>query len=47
VLFLSRGRVLLAGEPAALVAEHKAASLEDLFVSVADEALDPDAAQAS
>jgi ABC-2 type transport system ATP-binding protein len=41
VLFMSRGRVLLAGEPAALVAEHKAASLEDLFVSVADEALNP------
>ncbi|MDB5494714.1 MAG: transporter related [Phenylobacterium sp.] len=44
VLFLSRGRILLAGEPAALVREHGAASLEDLFVSVANEALDPQAA---
>jgi ABC-2 type transport system ATP-binding protein len=40
VLFLSRGRILLAGEPDALVREHKAASLEDLFVTIADEALD-------
>ena len=44
VLFLSKGRVLLQGEPAALVREHKAASLEDLFVSVADEALNPEEA---
>jgi ABC-2 type transport system ATP-binding protein len=44
VMFLSRGQILLSGEPAALVREHKAASLEDLFVSVADEALDPEAA---
>lgn len=42
VLFLSRGRVLLSGEPTALVAEHGAKSLEDLFVSVADEALNPE-----
>ncbi|MDB5475826.1 MAG: transporter, ATPase subunit [Phenylobacterium sp.] len=41
VLFMSRGRVLLAGEPAALVAEHKAKSLEALFISVANEALEP------
>jgi ABC-2 type transport system ATP-binding protein len=41
VLFLSRGKILMAGEPDALVRDHKAASLEDLFVSVADEALDP------
>lgn len=46
VLFLSKGRVLLSGEPAALVAEHKAESLEDLFVSVADEALNPEEASA-
>lgn len=39
VMFMSHGRVLLSGEPAALVAEHKAASLEDLFVSVANESL--------
>jgi ABC-2 type transport system ATP-binding protein len=37
VLFLSRGRVLLEGEPGQLVAEHGAATLEDLFVSVAHE----------
>jgi ABC-2 type transport system ATP-binding protein len=37
VLFLSHGRVLLEGEPGRLVAEHGAATLEDLFVSVAHE----------
>ena len=42
VLFLSRGRILLSGEPHALVAEHRAASLEDLFISVANETLDGD-----
>ena len=47
VLFLSRGRILLSGEPAALVREHGAAPLEDLFVSVAHEAPKPDAAEAS
>lgn len=41
VLFLSHGRILLSGEPEALVREHAAESLEDLFVQVADEALDP------
>jgi ABC-2 type transport system ATP-binding protein len=40
VLFLSRGKILLAGEPDALVRDHKAASLEDLFVSVANESLE-------
>ena len=35
VLFLSHGRVLLSGEPAALIAEHGDANLEDLFVRVA------------
>jgi ABC-2 type transport system ATP-binding protein len=44
VLFLSRGRVLLSGEPAKLVAEHKSASLEELFISVANEALNPEGA---
>jgi len=39
VLFLSHGRVLLSGEPAALVREHGAKNLEELFVQVADEAL--------
>ncbi len=37
VLFLSRGRVLLEGAPGRLVAEHGAATLEDLFVEVAHE----------
>jgi ABC-2 type transport system ATP-binding protein len=44
VMFLSRGKILLAGKPAELVKQHKAGSLEDLFVSVADEALDADQA---
>jgi ABC-2 type transport system ATP-binding protein len=44
VLFLSHGRVLLAGEPAALIAEHGDANLEDLFVRVVGEALHPEAA---
>jgi ABC-2 type transport system ATP-binding protein len=39
VLFLARGRILLEGEPEALVREHGAASLEDLFVEVAHESL--------
>jgi ABC-2 type transport system ATP-binding protein len=37
VLFLSRGKVLLEGEPARLIAEHGAANLEDLFITVAHE----------
>jgi ABC-2 type transport system ATP-binding protein len=39
VLFLARGRILLEGEPEALVREYGAASLEDLFVEVAHESL--------
>jgi ABC-2 type transport system ATP-binding protein len=39
VLFLSRGKILMEGEPDALVREHGAASLEDLFVEVAHEGL--------
>ncbi len=39
VLFLSRGKILLEGDPKALPREHGAASLEDLFVAVAHEAL--------
>src|SRR6202011_476391 len=34
VLFLSRGRILLEGDPKTLTREHGAASLEDLFVQV-------------
>lgn len=40
VLFISRGKILLQGEPEALVRAHGAATLEDLFVTVANEALD-------
>jgi ABC-2 type transport system ATP-binding protein len=39
VLFLSRGKILMDGEPEALVREHGAATLEDLFVEVAHESL--------
>src|SRR5580700_45338 len=39
VLFLSRGRILLEGDPKTLPREHGAASLDDLFVAVAHEAL--------
>ncbi len=39
VMFLSRGRILMDGEPEALVREHGAATLEDLFVEVAHETL--------
>jgi ABC-2 type transport system ATP-binding protein len=39
VLFLSRGRVLLEGDPRTLPREHGRASLEDLFVTVAREPL--------
>ena len=39
VLFLSRGRIVLEGDPKTLPREHGAASLDDLFVSVAHEAL--------
>jgi ABC-2 type transport system ATP-binding protein len=39
VLFLSHGRILLAGDPRTLPAEHGKDSLEDLFVTVAREPL--------
>jgi ABC-2 type transport system ATP-binding protein len=39
VLFLSRGRVLLEGDPATLPAEHGAESLEALFIDLAREPL--------
>jgi ABC-2 type transport system ATP-binding protein len=39
VLFLSRGKILLEGDPRKLPAQHGAASLDDLFVAVAHEAL--------
>jgi ABC-2 type transport system ATP-binding protein len=40
VLFLSRGRILLEGDPRSLPAEHGAATLDDLFVRLAREPLD-------
>ncbi len=39
VLFLSRGRVVLEGDPKTLPGEHGAKTLEDLFVDVAHETL--------
>jgi ABC-2 type transport system ATP-binding protein len=39
VMFLSRGRILLEGDPKLLPGVHGAASLDDLFVQVAHEAL--------
>jgi ABC-2 type transport system ATP-binding protein len=39
VLFLSRGRILLAGDPRTLPAEHGKTDLEDLFITVAREPL--------
>jgi len=40
ILFLSRGRILLQGDPKRLPGEHGAKNLEELFVEVAHEALD-------
>jgi ABC-2 type transport system ATP-binding protein len=39
VLFLSKGRILLAGDPRALPREHGKADLEELFITVAREPL--------
>jgi ABC-2 type transport system ATP-binding protein len=39
VLFLSRGRILLEGDPKALLREHGKATLEELFITVAREPL--------
>ena len=47
VMFLARGRILLQGEPEALIREHGAANLEDLFVSVAHESLGAPAGHAA
>jgi ABC-2 type transport system ATP-binding protein len=46
VLFLSRGKVLLEGDPRTLPREHGSATLEDLFIRVAREPLAPAAAAA-
>ena len=39
VLFLSRGRIVLQGDPKTLTHEHGVATLDDLFVAVAHETL--------
>jgi ABC-2 type transport system ATP-binding protein len=44
VLFLSRGKVLLEGDPRSLPQAHGASSLEELFIRVAREPLDSDLA---
>ena len=45
VLFLSQGRIVLEGDPKTLPREHGAETLDDLFVSVAHEALGEGAAR--
>lgn len=42
VLFLSQGRILLEGKPGELPAAHNKKDLEELFISLAREPLDPD-----
>ena len=39
VLFLSRGRILLEGDPKTLPREHGKSTLEELFIAVAREPL--------
>jgi ABC-2 type transport system ATP-binding protein len=46
VLFLSRGKILLEGDPRTLPAEHGKETLEDLFIAVAREPLTLEKAQA-
>jgi ABC-2 type transport system ATP-binding protein len=43
VLFLSRGKILLEGDPRALPKQHGARTLEELFIRIAREPLAPDA----
>ncbi|MGH8293265.1 MAG: ABC transporter ATP-binding protein [Gammaproteobacteria bacterium] len=45
VLFLSRGRILLEGDPRTLPREHGRRSLEELFISLAREPLAPKLAE--
>jgi len=47
VIFLSRGKMLLEGDPKALPREHGKKNLEELFITVAREPLTIDAGQAS
>jgi ABC-2 type transport system ATP-binding protein len=46
VLFMSKGKVLLQGNPKTLPAEHGKQSLEELFIAVARQPLDLDAPSA-
>jgi ABC-2 type transport system ATP-binding protein len=39
VLFVSHGRILLAGDPRTLPAEHGRSTLEELFITIAREPL--------
>ncbi|MDE2273434.1 MAG: hypothetical protein KGL00_04485, partial [Gammaproteobacteria bacterium] len=41
VLFLSRGRILLEGDPRSLPRQHGRRSLEELFIALAREPLAP------
>jgi ABC-2 type transport system ATP-binding protein len=43
VLFLSHGKILLAGDPRVLPSEHGVATLEELFIRMAREPLAPSA----
>jgi ABC-2 type transport system ATP-binding protein len=47
VLFISRGRILLEGDPRRLPVLHGQGTLEDLFVAVARESLSPGAGEGS
>jgi ABC-2 type transport system ATP-binding protein len=42
VLFISKGRILLEGDPRTLPAAHGKKSLEDLFIALARESLAPE-----
>ncbi len=46
VLFVSKGKILLQGNPKTLPAEHNKATLEDLFITIANEPLTLGAAHA-
>ncbi|HEX4199513.1 MAG TPA: ABC transporter ATP-binding protein [Caulobacteraceae bacterium] len=47
VLFLARGRIVLEGDPKTLPGQHGAASLDDLFVAVAHQAVHDEAPRAA
>jgi ABC-2 type transport system ATP-binding protein len=43
VLFISKGRILVEGDPRKLPAAHGKRTLEELFIALAREALAPEA----